>query len=58
MNEDYDSYAEKAAVEGKFRASMAAEAKAEREMREKITRWFYGAIAGFVVLFIIAMLFF
>jgi hypothetical protein len=58
VNEDYDSYAEKAAVERKFRASIAAEAKAEREMREKIRKWFYIGIAGFVVLFIVAMLFF
>jgi len=58
VNEDYDSYAEKAAVERKFRASIAAEAKAEREMREKIKKWFYAGIVVFVVLFTVAMIFF
>ena len=49
---------EKAAAERKFLIAMAAEARAERELREKIQKWFYVAAAAFVVLFIIGMLFF
>jgi len=58
VNENYDSYSDKEAVERKFRMAMASEARAERELREKIQKWFYVAAAAFVVLFIIGMLFF
>ncbi|HZF03619.1 MAG TPA: hypothetical protein VE932_04730 [Patescibacteria group bacterium] len=58
MNEKSDSYSEKEAVEHKFRMAMASEARAERELREKIKKWFYAGVAAFVVLFIVAMLFF
>ena len=56
-NEDYDSYTEKDAVDRKFRVAMASEARAEREMREKIKKWFYIGVAVFVVLFAAAMMF-
>ncbi len=56
-NEDFDSYTDKAASERKFRQAMAAEAAAERELREKIKKWFYVGVAVFVVLFTVAMLF-
>lgn len=58
MNEDFDSYTDKQAAERKFRMAMAAEAKAEREIREKIKKWFYVAAGVFVVLFAVAMVFF
>ena len=58
MNEKSDSYSEKEAVEHKFRMAMASEARAERELREKIKKWFYAGVAAFVVLFVVAMLFF
>jgi hypothetical protein len=58
VNEDYDSYSEKEGVERRFRVAMASEARAERELREKIKKWFYAGVAVFVVLFIVAMLFF
>jgi len=58
VNEKSDSYSEKEAVEHKFRMAMASEARAERELREKIKKWFYAGVAAFVVLFIVAMLFF
>jgi hypothetical protein len=53
-----DAESEKAAAERKFLIAMAAEARAERELREKIQKWFYVGAAVFVVLFIIGMLFF
>jgi len=53
-----DADSDKAAAERKFLIAMAAEARAERELREKIQKWFYVAAAAFVVLFIIGMLFF
>ena len=58
MNENYDSYSDKEAVERKFRMAMASEARAERELREKIQKWFYVGVAAFVVLFVAAMLVF
>jgi len=58
VNEKSDSYSEKEAVEHKFRMAMASEARAERELREKIKKWFYAGVAAFVVLFVVAMLFF
>jgi hypothetical protein len=45
-------------LESKFRLAMAAEARTERELREKILKWFYIGVGVFVALFIIAMLFF
>jgi hypothetical protein len=45
-------------LESKFRLAMAAEARAERELREKILKWFYVGVGVFVALFIIGMLFF
>jgi hypothetical protein len=53
-----DAESEKAAAERQFLIALAAEARAERELREKIQKWFYVAAATFVVLFIIGMLFF
>jgi hypothetical protein len=53
-----DAESEKAAAERQFLVAMAAEARAERELREKIQKWFYVGAAVFVVLFIIGMLFF
>jgi hypothetical protein len=58
VTENYDSYSEKEAVERQFRMAMASEARAERELREKIKKWFYIGAAVFVGLFIVAMLFF
>jgi hypothetical protein len=57
-NEDYDSYSEKEGTERKFRSAMAAEARGEREMREKIKKFFYIGVGAFLVLFTVAMLFF
>jgi hypothetical protein len=57
-NEDYDSYSEKEGAERKFRMAMASEARAEREMREKIKKFFYIGVGVFLVLFTVAMLFF
>jgi hypothetical protein len=58
VNEDYDSYTDKEGAQRKFRMAMAAEARAEREVREKIKKWFYIGAAVFVVLFTVAMMFF
>ncbi|HEY3101523.1 MAG TPA: hypothetical protein VGL14_21555 [Methylomirabilota bacterium] len=58
MTNKPDAESEKAAAERKFLIAMAAEARAERELREKIQKWFYVGAAVFVVLFIIGMLFF
>ena len=58
MTEKDDSYADREVVERKFLIAMASEARAERELREKILKWFYMGAGVFVVLFIIAMLFF
>ena len=58
VNENYDSYSDKEAVERKFRIAMASEARAERELREKIQKWFYVGVGALVVFFIVAMLFF
>jgi hypothetical protein len=58
VSEKYDSYSDKEAVERKFRMAMASEARAERELREKIQKWFYVGVGAFVVFFIVAMLFF
>src|SRR5438552_210337 len=58
VNENYDSYSDKEAVERKFRMAMANEARAERELREKIQKWFYVGVGALVVFFIVAMLFF
>ena len=58
MTNKPDAEAEKAAAERQFLIAMAAEARAERELREKIQKWFYVGAAVFVVLFIIGMLFF
>jgi hypothetical protein len=52
-----DELDERASTELKFRQEWAAEAKAERELREKILKWFY-AIMAFVTLFIVLLFFF
>jgi hypothetical protein len=52
-----DDLDEKALMELKFRQEWAAEHRAERELREKILKWFY-VIMAFVVLFITALFFF
>ena len=58
MTNKPDAESEKAAAERQFLIAIAAEARAERELREKIQKWFYVGAAVFVVLFIIGMLFF
>jgi hypothetical protein len=52
-----DELDEKAMLELKFRQEWAAEAKAERELREKILKWFY-VVMAFVALFVVALFFF
>jgi hypothetical protein len=56
--ENADGRSEQQALDRDFLIARAAEARAERELREKILRWFYTAAGIFVLLFIIAMLFF
>lgn len=58
MTDKPDANEQAAAAERQFLIAMAAEARAERELREKILKWFYVAAGVFVVLFIIGMLFF
>jgi hypothetical protein len=57
VSENSDSRSEQKALDREFLVARAAEARAERELREKILRWAYTAAGVFVVLFIIAMLF-
>ena len=57
MSENSDSQSEKQ-LQRELLIAMAAEARAERELREKILRWVYTAAGIFVVLFVIALLFF
>jgi hypothetical protein len=57
MSDQYDSFEEKQAAERQLRVAMAAEARAEREMREKIQKYFYIGVGVVVVLFIALMLF-
>lgn len=57
MSEKSDSRSEQKALDREFLIARAAEARAERELREKILRWVYTAAGVFVVLFVIAMLF-
>ena len=45
-------------LESQFRLALAAEARAERELREKILKWFYVGVGVFIALFVIGMLFF
>ena len=52
-----DQLDERAQLELKFRQQWAAEARAERELREKILKRFY-AIMAVVTLFIVALFFF
>ena len=52
-----DELDEKASMELKFRQEWAAEAKAERERREKILRAFFGIMAV-VTLFVVLLFFF
>jgi hypothetical protein len=52
-----DKLDEGARMELQFRQEWAAEAKAERELREKILKWFYGVMAV-VTLFIVLLFFF
>ena len=56
--ENADGRSEQKALDRDFLIARAAEARAERELREKILRWFYTAAGIFVVLFVVAMLFF
>ena len=58
MAENADGRSEQKALDRDFLIARAAEARAERELREKIRRWFYTAAGIFVLLFVIAMLFF
>ena len=58
MTDKPDGNEQAAAAERQFLIAMAAEARAEREMREKILKWFYVGAAAVVVLFVIGMLFF
>jgi hypothetical protein len=46
------------AAEREFLVALAAEARAERELREKILKWFYVGAGVAVVLFVVGMLFF
>jgi hypothetical protein len=57
VGETSDSQSEKQ-LQREFLIAMAAEARAEREVREKILRWVYTAAGVFVALFLIAVLFF
>ena len=52
-----DELDEKARLELKFRQEWAAEARAERELRERILKAFYGVMAV-VTLFIVLLFFF
>jgi hypothetical protein len=52
-----DELDEKAMMELKFRQEWAAEARAERELREKILKWFY-VVMAVVTLFIVLLFFF
>jgi hypothetical protein len=52
-----DQLDERAQLELKFRQEWAAEARAERELREKILKGFY-AIMAVVTLFVVALFFF
>jgi hypothetical protein len=52
-----DELDEKAMMELKFRQEWAAEAKAERELREKILKWFY-VVMAVIALFIVLLFFF
>jgi hypothetical protein len=52
-----DKLDERAELELKFRQEWAAEAKAERELREKILKGFY-AVMGVIVLFIMLLFLF
>ncbi len=58
MADNADRQAQEKALERELLIAMAAEARAGRELRGKILRWVYAAAGVFVVLFIIAMLFF
>jgi hypothetical protein len=53
-----DELDERARLELKFRQEWAAEARAERELREKILKWFYVGIGVAVGLFVVTLLFF
>jgi hypothetical protein len=57
VGETSDSQSEKQ-LQRELLIAMAAEARAEREVREKILRWVYTAAGVFVALFLIAVLFF
>jgi hypothetical protein len=57
VGENSDSQSEKQ-LQRELLIAMAAEARAERELREKILRTVYTAAGIFVVLFIVAVLFF
>ena len=58
MSDEHERYTEKESAERKLRIAMAAEAKAERAMRDKIKKGFFGCMGVLVLLFIILMLFF
>jgi hypothetical protein len=47
----------KAEAERKLRMALAAEARAERAMRGRIQKGFYGCLTFFVALFLFALLF-
>jgi hypothetical protein len=52
-----DQLDERAQVELRFRQAWAAEAKAERDLREKILKRFY-VVMAVIVLFIVLLFFF
>lgn len=45
-------------AERRLRLAMAAEARAERDLRGKIQKGFYGCLTIFLVLFVLALFFF
>lgn len=47
-----------AEAERRLRLAMAAESRAERDMRDKIQKGFYGCVTVFVVLFLLLLFFF
>lgn len=57
MTDEPRDYDEVAKAERQLRMAIAAEAKRERDQREKIKKGFFGCLGIGVILFIIAMFF-